>query len=308
MKNIKFLKDIFYRVSLDNDNTDNSSEDEDSDEPESLKGNDDFLSTEPLARRCDICQKVYRDEKFLKIHKRYTHMPEEDKIPCPLCSYKANRTGALRVHMGLAHGQDKVNEYFKPVLKSRKSHACNLCTRSYTRKDSLQRHIRRKHLNRHTATEEPTKPPKPPKPKEKERFLCTYCGQSFSSKGGLESHILTHTDERPFSCDICNKTFKRLKDLQLHRVIHSDEKPHQCSECGKAFKRVDKLKIHMRVHSELRPYKCSECEKTFKYQSVLRTHMHIHTGQTPFACKTCGEAFSLRTSLNNHCLKNGHVK
>ncbi|XP_065371061.1 LOW QUALITY PROTEIN: zinc finger protein 568-like [Calliphora vicina] len=295
---------------LQNSNTDehSSEDDEDSDEPESVKDVDEDLNDETLARCCDICHKVYRNEKFLKIHKRYTHMPEEDKLPCPLCSYKASRSSALKVHMGLVHGHDKVKEYFKPVLDSGKKYPCNLCPRSYGRKDSLRKHVRRKHLNKPSKEETPTKKTKPQKPKDKERFLCTYCGQSYSSKCGLESHVLTHTGERPFSCEICSKTFKRLKDLQLHRVIHSDEKPHQCSECGKAFKRVDKLKIHMRVHSELRPYKCNECEKTFKYPSVLRTHMHIHTGQTPFACKTCGEAFSLRTSLNNHCLKNGHVK
>ncbi|XP_023307829.2 zinc finger protein 699-like [Lucilia cuprina] len=294
---------------LPNSNSDeHSSEDDDdeSDEPESLNDNNEDLNDETLARSCDICHKIYRNEKFLKIHKRYTHMPEEDKLPCPLCAYKASRSSALKVHMGLVHGQDKVEEYFKPVLDSGKKYPCSLCPRSYGRKDSLRKHVRRKH-NSKPAKEEKTSHKKP-KPKDKERFLCTYCGQSYSSKCGLESHILTHTGERPFSCEICSKTFKRLKDLQLHRVIHSDEKPHQCSECGKAFKRVDKLKIHMRVHSELRPYKCQECEKTFKYPSVLRTHMHIHTGQTPFSCKTCGEAFSLRTSLNNHCLKNGHVK
>lgn len=232
-------------------------------------------------------------------------MPDEDKIPCPLCSYRANRPWALRVHMGIAHGQDKVDEYFKTVPNVNKTHACSLCSRSYAHKDSLRLHMKSKHLNT-TSVDEKSSKAKQSKPKE--RFLCTYCGQSFTWKRGLESHILTHSDERPYSCDICNKTFKRLNDLQLHRVIHSDEKPHKCLECGKAFKRVDKLKTHMRVHSELRPYKCSECGKTFKYQNVLTTHMHIHTGHTPHACKTCGEAFSLRTSLGNHCLKNGHVK
>ncbi|KAM7362670.1 uncharacterized protein ACRADG_013253 [Cochliomyia hominivorax] len=302
---------------LNNSNTEeqsssssSTSEDEEhdtDDEPESVKDFDIEINDKSLARSCDICHKVYRNQKFLNIHKRYTHMPEEDKRPCPLCSFKTSRSSALKVHVGLVHGKDKVQEYFKPAVNSNKQYACDLCPRSYGRKDSLRKHIKTQHLNK-PSQDETDKTVKPSKQKDKERFLCTYCGQSYKSKCGLDSHILAHTGERPFSCDICSKTFRRIKGLQLHRVIHSDEKPHQCSECGKGFKRVDKLKIHMRVHSELRPYKCSECEKTFKYPNVLRTHMHIHTGQTPFACKTCGEAFSLRTSLNNHCLKNGHEK
>ncbi|KAM7362672.1 uncharacterized protein ACRADG_013255 [Cochliomyia hominivorax] len=291
-----------------NEHSSSSSEDnDDSDNAESIKDFNIEIDDKSLARSCDICHEVYRNQKCLNIHKRYTHMPEEDKLPCPLCTYRASRTTDLKVHVGLVHGQDKVQEYFKPTVNSNKEFACNLCPRSYGRKDSLQKHIKRKHLNK-TSEDEIPKKVKPPKHEDKNRFLCTYCGQSYGYKSSLEGHILSHTGERPFSCDICNKTFKRLNDLQLHRVIHSDEKPHQCSECGKGFKRVDKLKIHMRVHSESRPYKCSDCEKTFKYPNVLKTHMLIHTGQTPFACKTCGEVFSLKSSLNNHCLKNGHIK
>lgn len=105
-KIIKFLKNI-YRDVLYNDQ---SSDDDDSDEPESFNSNDGFLSNEPLARRCDICHKVYRDEYFLNIHKGYTHMPEEHKIPCSLSSYGASRKWALKVYMGLAHAWSRQSQ------------------------------------------------------------------------------------------------------------------------------------------------------------------------------------------------------
>lgn len=242
---------------------------------------------EPIAVRCEICQKIYQDKQALYIHKRYTHMPDEEKTPCTMCSYKTSRPSALKVHIKLKHS-------------TQCSFTCNLCERSYTRRDDLTRHIKRVHTNTIVTSPKPIR--------NEECFLCPHCGQSYSSKKMLDSHLFTHSVERPHPCGICDKTFKRIKDMKTHQLIHSDAKPFQCSSCGKSFKRSDKLKIHMRVHSELRPYKCQECEKTFKYPSVLRTHMHMHTGQTPYSCKTCGAAFSLRTSLNNHCLKNGHVK
>ncbi|XP_065371072.1 zinc finger protein 62-like [Calliphora vicina] len=291
------------------DNCKENSSEEDSDEPESL--NDYDLSAEPTLRRCDICFKIYKNEHTLKIHKRYIHMPEEDKISCPLCIYKASRSSALKAHMGLEHGMDKVCEYFKPVVKEKaRKYSCNLCSNSYVRKYSLRNHIRRKHVEKTPEDEIKTENiiSKAEKPKEKERFLCTYCGKSYSFKNSLKSHIRTHTGERPFACDICNKTFRRSIGLTMHRVIHSDEKPHKCHVCGKGFKIMGKLKFHMRVHSELRPFKCSQCEKSFKYASVLKSHMYMHTGELPFACKTCGDAFALRTSLNYHCLKNAHEK
>lgn len=261
----------------------------------------------PIARRCDVCNKVYRDERALNIHKRFTHMPDDEKIPCAFCSYKTSRTSALKVHMGLIHGADKVEEFFKAVPVTGKKFPCNLCDRGYQRREDLRKHFRKKHKTPQSQLQ-PKQKEKPAKPRDEQSFLCASCGQSYSSKKALDGHLLSHTGERPYPCDICDKAFKRIKDMKAHRVIHSDDKPFQCTQCAKSFKRADKLKIHMRVHSELRPYKCRECEKSFKYPSVLRTHMHMHTGQTPFSCKTCGDAFSLRTSLNNHCLKTGHTK
>ncbi|XP_075169096.1 uncharacterized protein LOC142241242 [Haematobia irritans] len=268
-----------------------------------------IMSFESLARRCEECHKVYKDERSLNIHKRFTHMPEEEKIPCPCagCDYKTSRSSALKVHLGLIHGTDKVEEYFRTITATDKKFPCTLCGRGYQRREDLRKHFRKKHKNPNPPSKSKIKE-KPSKSKDEHCFLCPSCGQSYTTKKALDGHLLSHDNNRPYACDICDKAFKRMKDLNAHRVIHSDAKPFQCSNCEKSFKRADKLKIHMRVHSEIRPYQCEHCEKTFKYPSVLRTHMHIHTGQTPFACKTCGEAFSLRTSLNNHCLKNEHEK
>ncbi|XP_075169094.1 uncharacterized protein LOC142241240 [Haematobia irritans] len=265
----------------------------------------DIMSFEPIARRCEECQKVFKDEKSLNIHKRFTHMPDEKKTPCPCtgCDFKTSRPSALKVHLRLIHGKDKFEEYFRKTKD--KKFPCKLCERGYQRREDLRNHFWNKHQNPNPSQNLKAKPPKP---RDEQCFLCPSCGQSYSTKKALDGHLLTHDNNRPYTCDICDKTFKNVKNLNIHRVIHSDAKPFQCSNCEKSFKRADKLKIHMKVHSEIRPYQCAHCEKSFKYRNVLKTHMHIHTGHTPFACKTCGEEFSLRTSLNNHCLKNDHEK
>ena len=291
------------RDHFDNFHTESEDDDEDAEDPITEDDFDKDLSKAPIAISCDICHKIYKDKVALRTHKHYTHMPDDKKRPCPLCSFKSSRLSNLKVHIGVVHGADKVKEIFKPADDNGVQYPCSTCHQSFRRKDTLQKHIKRIHQN-----PQPKEPRQKPKvSKEKERFLCTYCGGSFRTKYGLGRHVVIHTGERPFPCEICQKTFKRPEDLHMHRIIHSDEKPHQCLQCGKAFKRSDKLKIHMRVHSELRPYKCNECEKTFKYPNVLSTHMLIHTGQNPFQCKTCGESFSLRSSLNTHCLRNGHL-
>uniref|UniRef100_A0A1A9VP83 Protein krueppel n=1 Tax=Glossina austeni TaxID=7395 RepID=A0A1A9VP83_GLOAU len=266
------------------------------------------LSPKSLAVRCDICDKVYKNAIALTAHKTFSHMPEEKKIPCALCNFKTSRTSAFKVHLRTIHGPETVDKYFKPRRVCKGSFCCTMCPKRYSRKNDLQRHIKKTHINGENSVRKTAKSGQKSKQKYRQSYLCTFCGQSFAEKYYLSIHARTHTGDSPFKCEFCEKSFKRSDSLRYHMVTHSDEKPHACSECGKSFKRKDKLRTHMRVHSELRPYKCSECEKTFKYSSVLKTHMHIHTGQTPFSCKICGENFSLRTSLNIHCAKNGHFE
>uniref|UniRef100_A0A1A9ZJL3 Protein krueppel n=1 Tax=Glossina pallidipes TaxID=7398 RepID=A0A1A9ZJL3_GLOPL len=266
------------------------------------------LSPKSLAVRCDICDKVYKNAIALTAHKTFSHMPEEKKIPCALCNFKTSRTSAFKVHLRTIHGPETVDKYFKPRRVCKGSFCCTMCPKRYSRKNDLQRHIKKTHINGENSVRKAAKSGQKSKQKYRQSYLCTFCGQSFAEKYYLSIHARTHTGDSPFKCEFCEKSFKRSDSLRYHMVTHSDEKPHACSECGKSFKRKDKLRTHMRVHSELRPYKCSECEKTFKYSSVLKTHMHIHTGQTPFSCKICGENFSLRTSLNIHCAKNGHFE
>lgn len=82
----------------------------------------------------------------------------------------------------------------------------------------------------------------------KKNCVCEFCGKRFNSPANLESHLRTHTGEKPFACNICGKMFSQFWNMKIHKNIHTGERPYQCVFCAEKFSDPSNLKKHEKRH------------------------------------------------------------
>ena len=152
---------------------------------------------------------------------------------------------------------------------------CDLCTKSYASKFSLEYHAK-------THESSP------------KRHACELCGKSFTTLASLSHHqkIAHKTDvDTPeiFSCNLCEKKYSLKSHLQRHeREQHCEKKlnidfkegviltkQYTCNQCDKKFKRKENLNRHHETsHSENRKtYDCEHCGNSFSREDNLKRHV-----------------------------------
>ncbi|KAJ3125432.1 hypothetical protein HK101_005926 [Irineochytrium annulatum] len=90
---------------------------------------------------------------------------------------------------------------------------------------------------------------KPPK-----MHACTYegCERTFPRRYNLNSHMLSHTGERPYCCIQagCGVKFARRHDLRRHeRTMHDETRPFGCATCSHRFAKLELLNRHLMVEN-----------------------------------------------------------
>lgn len=157
-----------------------------------------------------------------------------------------------------------------------------------------------------SKTRQPSSTSRPAGNQKGKRFECKECPRSYSQKGDLKDHRISHTHPDKVKCKICNKKCTSLRNLKTHLRVHSEQRPFKCF-CDKTFKLSGNYTRHLRLHSGEKPFICKDkkCQKRFAAKSTLKTHIkNVHKKERRWAC-FCGKRFKRKAHLQGH--KKNHL-
>lgn len=187
---------------------------------------------------------------------------------CTICNKAFDRPYRLTRHL-------EIHDPNRPRIP------CNYCTKSFTRKDSLESHIKTVHAAVHPYT-------------------CTHetCGRTFATRSMYLNHQKVHGESKPYHCQECDGSFTLLADLKDHlKKSHSENEELRCSECFRVCLSQEDLETHK--VSDHR-FECEICGKIFARLAYLQTHVKVHNGESKFNCRFCSDGFNSIYAYRQH--------
>lgn len=184
------------------------------------------------------------------------------------------------------------------------SFSCQYCSRKFSQKCNLQRHIDTIHLNT----------------KNIELFPENVEVSSGDEANDEVNDETNSDDSKPFSCH-CGKVYKKKTYLRQHQRFDCGVEPSfSCEYCWAKFSRKPNLKRHIAlVHLHQRPgsktpnneskantsekqetFPC-HCGKSYKTKQILQRHQTFECGVEPtFSCDFCGRKIKRKDNLLRH--------
>lgn len=249
-------------------------------EPLGDYGEVDFLNDDYLDDSYDLKNSP---QEILEVIKEKPKSKAIDlKLECHDCGGFFKSKCKMKVHWKKVHLPEKL--------------ICKTCMRAFKSYKAFNKHVNSNNTNCNTANKvniEGT---------GKNRvFHCKDCSYQSRRIKDIQSHLYTHSGDRPFQCTICQKNFTQQSSLQGHQEsAHKMFKMETtCQYCGKYLKGRNQVYRHLKTHSE-KSLQCDICKKMLGSKKSLILHLTRHTGVKMFTCELCACTFYTLSELCNH--------
>ena len=153
--------------------------------------------------------------------------------------------------------------------KRNPEYKCEICNKTFKRKDYLKSHIKIVHEN--------TK-----------KYECPSCALKFTLKHNLTRHQRSHQTNMMPKCHICNINFKNNRSLNAHKNKFHRKK---CQECTYSAASEEALKDH----SFCKPCRKHDCE--FVTQNERQLLLHVVRCYGYIECSRCRTQFKYINDL-----------
>lgn len=228
---------------------------------------------------------------------------ENPTFECFMCKATVSSANNLKRHYDRFHGEKLCEKLFH----------CNLCSKRYSIKSSLDKHLHthsdvntskckiclrkfanQANLRRHnescrpmnvTAAQTKAQPGKGQFVAKVNRgrvyqcHLCKIMGGDLKTIQDIQVHVITkHTDGNILLCNICRQIFSTQSELIQHMHIHTKNKPYECDVCNMQFRTTRNIKRHKRLHTRIGLYKCDKCSKEYTTKYSRDAHQKKHNG------------------------------
>ncbi|XP_067636107.1 uncharacterized protein [Eurosta solidaginis] len=188
---------------------------------------------------------------------------------------------------------------------------CDKCDAQFTKFGERSRHMQKEHGPKKNLGEPLPQPPPPSIFAKKVAALdnvCHICGNGFTLRRTLLSHLKRHNTQPTRVCSLCPKRFFDTHTLQIHERSHTKSRPFICEQCGASYASGSKLNQHLKRHNNQRDHPCVVCHKAFYSAFECDRHMRTHVNVREKVCPVCGKDFAVGSSYYAHMLLHEDVK
>lgn len=202
--------------------------------------------------RIDNTHKINADGS-VKLKRQLVYMEKYDDTFVSVKPMKANKKvpiikPAERIEV---FNMDVVRDLY---VKRSAAVKCNKCGKKYSRKSSLNYHVKDKH-------------------EHKTRFQCKVCDRCFLSKSQYTVHVARHNKKKRVECRKCLQKFYCVSDRNKHLRNCFKRPNYKCKICDSKFSSKEGLRTHVLQEVSRRRYVCVSCKKKFLHYSSLYNHM-----------------------------------